>query len=168
MDSPLAAFLKKKTKNQIEKNGIAKGFGTDQTKLSMPIDLLLSNFKGVPEVSLMNIYEKKEDVYYLFYKDHFALVAGSLLNGNYDEIARQFKEKFKTIKTFDHTAQDAYGVNYKITYSQYESANGVSVYLIQNTRDYSGATLVDHALRLRAQRPAGSHAGRHAGKDQGR
>ncbi len=142
--SPLSTFVKlKKIKDMKDKGETAKGFGTDQTQLSMPIDLLLSNFKGTPEVSLLNVYLSKEDVYYLFYKNRFALVAGSLLNGNYAEILRQFKEKFKTIKNFDHTAQDGYGVNYKFTYSQFESSNGVSVYLIQNTRDYSGDTLVD-------------------------
>lgn len=142
--SPLAQFMKlKKAKGPIEKNGVSQGFGTDQTQLSLPIDLLLSNFKGAPEADLLNIYSKKEDVYYLFYQNKFAMVAGVLSNGSYPEILRQFKEKFKTIKSFDHSAQDEFGLNYKVEYEQFESSNGVSAYLIKNTRDYSGQTVVD-------------------------
>jgi hypothetical protein len=139
----LAEFKKvKKYRNKIKKDENSQGFGTDKG-MSMPIDLLLSNFKGAPEADLLNIYLKKDDVYYLFYKGCFFMVSGLLENENYPDILSDFKTKYTFVKNFKNSSQDYSGQNTNVEYSEFESADGVLEFLIKNTRDYSGEIFVN-------------------------
>jgi hypothetical protein len=116
--------------------------GTEQAMVSAPMDLLLSNFKGTLAAGLSSVYVNKDGVYYLFYKNRFFMVGGALDNGDYQDILGLFKAKYTYVKSFRNPSQDALGLKSTVEYTEFQSGDGVRVFLIRNTCDYSGEIAV--------------------------
>jgi hypothetical protein len=71
------------------------------------------------------------------------MAAGLLENEDYSCILGDFKAKYTSVKNFKNSSQDYSGQNTDIEYSEFESADGALVFLIRNTRDYSGEIFVN-------------------------